>query len=62
MFANGCQRDRDELPRPDLPLTVGLDGDYVHQQRSRRDGWFEVIAGKRMPTDGPSKCFGYVQA
>src|SRR6266542_6333173 len=63
MFADGCQLDWDELPRPDLPLTVGLDGGYVHssRQRSRRDGWFEVIAGKSMPTDGPAKCFGYVQ-
>ncbi len=63
MFAGGCQLDWDELPRPDLPLTVGLNGGYVHssQQRSRRDGWFEVIAGKSMPTDGPAKCFGFVQ-
>src|SRR2546421_11467919 len=40
MFADGCQLDWDELPRPDLPLTVGLDGGYVHssQQHSRRDG------------------------
>jgi hypothetical protein len=59
MFVDGCQRDWDELPRPDLPLTVGLDGGYVHssQQRSRRDGWFEVIAGK----SGPAKSFGFVQ-
>jgi len=63
MFIDGCQAKWDELPRPDLPLTVGLDGGYVHssQQRSRRDGWFEVIAGKSMPTDGPAKCFGFVQ-
>jgi len=63
MFIQGCQAEWDELPRPDLPLTVGLDGGYVHssQQRSRRDGWFEVIAGKSMPTDGPAKCFGFVQ-
>ena len=63
MFVEGCQRDWDELPRPDLPLIVGLDGGYVHssQQRSRRDGWFEVIAGKSMPTDGPAKSFGFVQ-
>src|SRR5258708_19079876 len=63
MFIEGCQAEWDELPRPDLPLTVGLDGGYVHssQQRSRRDGWFEVIAGKSMPTDGPAKCFGFVQ-
>ena len=63
MFAEGCQADWDELPRPDLPLTVGLDGGYVHssQQRSKRDGWFEVIAGKSVPADGPPKCFAFVQ-
>ena len=63
MFAEGCQRDWEALPRPDLPLTVGLDGGYVHssQQRSRRDGWFEVMAGKSMQAEGPAKCFGLVQ-
>ncbi|MBV9602412.1 MAG: ISKra4 family transposase [Chloroflexi bacterium] len=63
IFADGCQRDFDAMPRPDLPLTVGLDGGYVHssQQRSKRDGWFEVIAGKSIPTEGPAKCFGFVQ-
>ena len=62
-FVEGCPRDWAELPRPDLPLVVGLDGGYVHSsaQRSRRDGWFEVIAGKTMPANGPAKCFGYVQ-
>ncbi|MGH3711378.1 MAG: hypothetical protein ACRDRQ_25480 [Pseudonocardiaceae bacterium] len=62
-FIDTCQRDREELPRPDLPLTVGLDGGYVHSssQRSRRDGWFEVIAGKAVPVDGRATCFGYVQ-
>ena len=36
---------------------------YVHssQQRSRADGWFEVIAGKAIPADGRPACFGYVQ-
>ncbi len=63
MFIEGCQAEWDALPRPDLPLTVGLDGGYVHssQQRSRRDGWFEVVARKSMPSDGASKCFGFVQ-
>jgi hypothetical protein len=63
MFIDGCQAEWDELPRPDLPLTVGLDGGYVHasQQRSRRDGWFEVIAGKSQPAEGPAKSFGFVQ-
>jgi hypothetical protein len=62
-FIDTCQRDREELPRPDLPLTVGLDGGYVHSaaQRSRRDGWFEVIAGKVVPAEGRATCFGYVQ-
>jgi len=63
MFINGCPRDWRNLPRPDLPLVVGLDGGYVHSahQRSRRDGWFEVIAGKSMPADGQAKSFGFVQ-
>jgi hypothetical protein len=62
-FIDTCQRDREELPRPDLPLVVGLDGGYVHSttQRSRRDGWFEVIAGKAVPAQGRASCFGYVQ-
>jgi len=62
-FIDTCQRDRDALARPDLPITVGLDGGYVHSatQHSRRDGWFEVIAGKVMPTHGKPTCFGYVQ-
>ena len=62
-FITGCPADWAELPRPDLPLVVGLDGGYVHSctQRTRRDGWFEVIAGKAMPADGRSCCFGYVQ-
>jgi len=42
MFIEGCQAQWDDLPRPDLPLTVGLDGGYVHSshQRTKRDGWF----------------------
>lgn len=65
MFIDGCQRDWEQLPRPDLPLTVGLDGGYVHacEQRTRREGWFEVIAGKSIPTDDEraARCFGFVQ-
>jgi len=61
-FIEGCPRDWEELPRPDLPLVVGLDGGFVHcaHQRSRRDGWFEVIVGKSTPHEGAAKCFGYV--
>ena len=63
MFIDGCQREWQALPRPDLPLTVGLDGGFVHScaQTSRTDGWFEVIAGKSVPAEGPAKCFAFVQ-
>jgi len=63
-FIDTCPRDRDALPRPDMPLVVSLDGGYVHsaEQRSRRDGWFERRhAGRAAPVEGPSKCFGCVQ-
>ncbi|MGH3499918.1 MAG: ISKra4 family transposase [Nocardioidaceae bacterium] len=62
-FIETCPRDWEALPRPELPMVVGLDGGYVHstQQRSRKDGWFEVIAGKAIPAEGKPTCFGYVQ-
>ena len=61
-FIEGCQRDWNQLPRPDPPLTVGLDGGYVHARlpRSRTEGWFEVIAGKVMKADGDPTCFAFV--
>ena len=34
---------------------------HATEQRSRREGWFEVIAGKSMPAEGEAKCFGFVQ-
>ena len=38
-FIDTCQRDREELPRPDLPIMVGLDGGYVHSsQRGAASG------------------------
>jgi hypothetical protein len=47
-----------------MPLTVGIDAGYVHscQQKSRNEGWFEVIAGKSMKDDGSSKCFAFVNS
>ena len=45
-------------PVPPAPLTVGLDGGYVHscEQRSRQEGWFAVIVGKSVP----AKRFAFV--
>jgi hypothetical protein len=42
---------------------VGLDGGFVHaqEQPSRQEGWFEVIVGKSMSAEGPSKCLAFVQ-
>lgn len=62
MFIEGCPRDWAHLPRPDLPLTVGIDGGYVHSNHpeSRTEGWFEVIVGKSIKADGTAKCFGFV--
>lgn len=61
-FIDGCQRDWDRLPIPDGPLTVGIDGGYVHarERENRNAGWFEVIVGKSIPTSGAAKCFGLV--
>jgi hypothetical protein len=61
-FVEGCQHDWDALPRPGAPITVGIDGGYVHARDgdNRKAGWFEVIVGKSMPTNTAAKCFGFV--
>ena len=58
----GCQRDWEKLPRPGLPLVVGMDGGYVrfYDRKSKKAGNFEVIAGKSIKADGAAKCFGMV--
>jgi hypothetical protein len=67
-FIAGCPRDWGELPTPDGPLTVGIDGGYVKAQGTAH-GWFEVIAGKSLlafrrgeeQPEPSSKCFAFVQ-
>jgi DNA-directed RNA polymerase subunit RPC12/RpoP len=61
-FSEGCPRDWGNLPRPEGPLTVGLDGGYVHScdKTLRKDGWFEVITGKSITAEGTAKCFALV--
>jgi hypothetical protein len=67
-FVEGCQRSWDELPSPDGPLTVGIDGGYVRGQH--KQGQFEVIAGKSLlafkrDQEGKQelsvRCFAWVQ-
>jgi len=67
-FIDGCPRDWGNLPIPDGPLAVGLDGGDVRDWDEKQ--WqFEVIVGKRIlafrredAEDVPSsQCFGFVQ-
>jgi hypothetical protein len=61
-FIEGCPRDWAKQPPPGPPLTVGLDGGYVHasEQKSKTEGWFKVIAGTSVQTEGDGKVFAFV--
>lgn len=62
MFIEGCQREWDNLPRPDAPLIVALDGGYIHAREgnNRKAGWFEVIVGKSLQEECSPKRFGFI--
>ncbi|MBU1342671.1 MAG: ISKra4 family transposase [Proteobacteria bacterium] len=62
-FIEGCERDWEKLPKPDSPITVGIDGGFVHAREgdNRKAGWFEVIVGKSMKEEKDSKRFGFVK-
>jgi len=64
----GNDEDWAELPIPNGPLTVGLDGGFVRSRNKR--GCFEVIVGKSIlefkrdeeeGAEKSKKCFGFVQ-
>ena len=67
-FITGCPRDWGNLPIPDGPITVGIDGGYVRDWEAKKNH-FEVIVGKSTlafkrdeEEDHPSsKRFGFVQ-
>jgi hypothetical protein len=44
-FIEGCPREWGNLPIPDGPITVGIDGGYVRDWEAKK-GNFEVIVGK----------------
>jgi hypothetical protein len=44
-FIEGCPRDWGNLPIPDGPITVGIDGGYVRDWEAKKRH-FEVIVGK----------------
>jgi len=61
-YIDGCQAQWDTLPCPDSPLSVGIDGGYIHSRDgdNRKAGWFEAIVGKSLQDEKPSKRFGFV--
>jgi hypothetical protein len=61
-FDAGCQLEIEGSPEPGPPITVGLDGGYIRgrERRPGGTGCFEVIAGKSIPEEGPSKVFAGV--
>ncbi len=60
-FIEGCARDWANLPRPEGPITVGIDGGYVRDWTEKKRH-FEVIVGECVPRDGAANCFGFVQS
>ena len=61
MYIDGCPNEWGRLPRPDGPITVGIDGGYVRSWEEKKTN-FEVMVGKSVPSDGPNKYFGLVQS
>jgi len=61
-FIEGCPDQWYQLPEPDEPLVVSLDGGYVHarSKERRKDGSFEVIVGKSTTGEGATTRFGLV--
>jgi len=59
MFIEGCQRDWNQLPRPEGTIVVGLDGGYLRSWENKKKH-FEVIAGKSIPKDRTNKYFAFV--
>lgn len=62
IYISGCQMQWQKLPKPDIPLAVGIDGGYIHARegKNRKAGWFEAIVGKSLQDGKESKRFGYV--
>jgi hypothetical protein len=63
-FIEGCPAEWEALPEPAAPLVMGIDGGYVHARegQNRKAGSFEIIVGKSMAGEQPSKRFGFVNS
>ena len=64
-FIEGSPRERAQLPLPEGPIVVGIDGGYVRDREPDREGrqtHFEVTVGKSMAEDSGNRYFGLVQS
>jgi len=61
-YINTCPAEWEQLPKPDLPMTVGIDGGYVkgREDKNRKAGCFEIIVGKSLQDNKPCKRFSFV--
>jgi len=59
-FLTGCPREWGNLPKPDKPITVGIDGGYLKNWHQKNTN-FEIIAGKSFSKTQSSSRFGFVQ-
>ncbi|WP_341992898.1 ISKra4 family transposase [Azorhizobium sp. AG788] len=59
-FIEGSPADWSELPDPEGPIIVGMDGGFVRGWEDKT-AQFEVIAGKSVPEDRADRFFGFVQ-
>jgi hypothetical protein len=60
-FVETCAYERERLPNPEGPITVGIDGGYV-RSREKGQSHFEVTVGKSIPTDRADRYLGLVQS
>ena len=58
---SGCANEWAKLPKPDKPITVGIDGGYVRSCIDKHSN-FEIIVGKSFSKTQSAKRFGLVQA
>ena len=59
-FVDGCPSIWNELPHPEGPIAVGIDGGFVRDWHDKANH-FEVVVGKSVPEDRDDRYFGFVQ-
>jgi hypothetical protein len=59
-FVDGCPSIWNDLPHPEGPIVVGIDGGFVRDWHDKANH-FEVVVGKSVPEDRDDRYFGFVQ-